>query len=118
MPLVILNIIGWIAAHWRVLVYIVAAIALVIVFGLVYRSCNKPPKLDEKAIQSAQQAIEKQDRKVMVDILANSDAQEKVIDQNVANAKADTINAKEESKKKWSEATNDELAKELEARSH
>lgn len=112
------NAFGFVVANIRYFVIGFIIILLLVAIGLTHRACNKPPKLDEKAIQTAQTAIATQDRKVMVDILAESDAKEKVIDQNVANAKVDTINAKTESKAKWEQATNQELADELEKRSH
>ena len=112
MSLILANIIGWIAAHWRLVAGAVAVVFLVIVFGLIFRSCNKPPKLDQKEIQKAQQAIQEQDRKVMVEILTNSTVREQAIDSNIKQAEEAT----EAAKRDYSKLSNDELAAELERR--
>ena len=52
----------------------------------------------------------------MIEVLAQSDAQEKAADGVAANAKANTVNAIQESKKEWSDKSNEELAAELERR--
>jgi hypothetical protein len=86
----------------------------VLVFALWMRSCmTKPAKLDQQEIIKAQQAIAVEDRKQMVEILASSDAREAVIDGNLSNAKADTINAIYDSKVKWNQASDDEVKAEL-----
>lgn len=112
MSLIFANVIGWIVAHWRLVAGVVAVLFLVIVFGLVYRSCNKPPKLDQKEIIEAQQAIEKNDRKVMVEILTNSTVREQGIDNSIKAAEEAT----EKAKRDYSQLSNDELAAELERR--
>jgi hypothetical protein len=94
-------------------VMIVIAI-IVLVFAMWMRSCfTKTPKLNEAEIQKAQQSIAVEDRKQMVDILANSDAREAAIDGNISNAKANTINAIHDSREKWSKASDDEIKAEL-----
>lgn len=110
--LFIKNIAGWVVLHWRLVLGIFGVIALVIVVGLVFRSCNKPPKLDQKEIIEAQQAIEKNDRKVMVEILSNSDVREQGIDNSIKAAE----NATAEAKQNYQGKTNQELADELERR--
>ena len=100
----------------RYLVMLLAAILLLVV-GLQMKGCFKrTPKLNEAEIRTAQQAIADQDRSKMIEVLTASEVREKNIDANVANAKADTLNAIHESKIKYNDMTNDELAKELEAR--
>jgi len=100
----------------RYLVMLLAAILLLVV-GLQMKGCFKrTPKLNEAEIRRAQQAIADQDRSKMIEVLTASEVREKNIDANVANAKADTLNAIHESKIKYNDMTNDELAKELEAR--
>lgn len=114
--LILANIAGWFVAHWRVLLYIAAGI-LILVLGLWLKSCfTKTPKLDEKQIQKAQQAIAENDRKAMQEVLVESDVQEQKIDDNLVNAKVDRINAINEAKKKAAAMSNDELAQELERR--
>ena len=100
--------------NWKV---VVPAIVLIFIVVFVYRSCHKPARLDEAAIQKAQQAIAEHDRDAMVKILAESDVAEKHIDETLANAKTETVNAVAEAKKKANAMTNEELAAELEARS-
>ena len=90
LSLFIKNIFGWAVAHWRIAAGAACMLVLVIVFGLVFRSCNKPPKLDQKEIQQAQKAIEENDRRVMVEILANSSVREQGIDSNIKQAEEAT----------------------------
>lgn len=113
------NIAGWVVAHWRIVVY--AALALVVLISgvMLFRSCGKKtPKLDQAEIIKAQQAIAANDRKIMVETIANSDAREAAIDQNLANAKQVTMETVANSKAEWANKTNEELAAELERRSH
>jgi len=117
--LLLANIAGWFVAHWRIVAYIVLAGILFIGVGLIFSRCGKKqPKLDQEAIIKAQQAIAANDRKQMVEILANSDAKEAAIDQTVDNAKVATINAGANSRATWANANNEELRLELERRSH
>lgn len=116
MSLVLANIIGWITAHWRIVLYIIGGVVLVIAFSMVWKSCNRPPKLDEKAIQKAQDAIATKDRAAMVEVLATSELIEKRIDANLANAETVKLNTLADARKKANAMTNDELAAELERR--
>ena len=111
--LTILNIIGWIKGHARYVLTGIAILVLLIAVAFTYRWCQGKPKLDEKAIQKAQQAIAKEDRKVMVEILAESDAKEAEIDGSIKAIEQKT----EEAKKNYLGKTNQELADELNARS-
>jgi len=98
-------------------VFIGLLLLILLAVGLFLRSClAKQPKLDEETIRAAQQAIAENDRKVMVEILTNSDVAEKQIDGNLANAKAATVNAINEAKKNAEAMSNEELAAELERR--
>lgn len=96
---------------WAVLI----VAGLVVLFLVIQiRSCfNKPPKLDLKEIQKAQQAIREQDRKEMVEILAESDVREAGITNSIKAAEEAT----EKSKRNYNQLSNDELAAELERRS-
>src|SRR5690348_9096984 len=68
-------------AKWAVVICGIV-IALFLVFSL--RSCfNRPPKLDQKAIEKAQQAIAKEDRKEMIEVLADSAVKEQGIDNSI-----------------------------------
>lgn len=109
-----LNIVGWIKSHlsFRLVAGVVAAIILVIGFGLIFRACNKPPKLDQKEIIKAQQAIAQEDRKQMIEILTNSKVQEQGIDNSIKLAEEATEKAKQD----YSKLTNEQLAAELERR--
>lgn len=99
--------------HWKI---ILPVIAILIIGIFVYRACNKPPKLDEKAIQKAQRAIAENDRKAMEEVLIESEVAEKQIDQNLANADRQKLEAISEARKKVSQMNNEELAAELERR--
>jgi len=100
----------------RYLVFLLAGI-LLLVIGLQMRGCfTKQVKFNEKETFEANQAIETQNRKEMVEVLAQSDVREKQIDANVAKSEDAVLKAFEESRKKYSEMDNDALAKELEAR--
>lgn len=105
------------AQRWVIIGLMVLIGVFVLIFALTMRSCfKKTPKLDEAEIQKAQQAIAVEDRKVMVEILANSDAKEAVADNVSANADVVKINTLKESRDKWANATVDEMTAELEAR--
>lgn len=114
-----LSALSWIVLqiqkYWMQILVVVGIVALVATISLYFR---KKPKLDQKQIVEAQQAIAEQDRAKMVEILAISDAKEAEADGYVANSKVETVNAIQESKKKWNELSNDELAKELERRAN
>lgn len=108
--LVIANIVGWLSLHWRYVAICAALLVVIIVGAVTVKNCGKrTPKLDEKAIAEAQKAIAEQDRKVMIEILTNSDVAEKKTDDDLANA-ITTAKGKAE------QMTNAELAAELERR--
>jgi hypothetical protein len=98
------------------------AISIAILLGIVllsvvfYKACNRPPKLNQVEIQKAQKAIAEQDRKEMIEVLAQSEAREKIADETAINANAEKLNAIHESKEKWATASTDEMAAELERR--
>lgn len=92
----------------------VLVLLLLLTIGLQMRGCFKPkPKFNEKEIFEMNQAIERQDRKEMEEILTASEVRDKAIDGNVANAKSDTINAYAEARKKYQNMTPDELQAEI-----
>ena len=103
-------------ARW---VFIVLLVAILIAVGLFLRSCfGRKPKLDEQSIQKAQKAIAENDRKVMIEVLTNSDVAEKNIDANLANSKAVTVNAVQDARSNAERLSNEELAAELERRAN
>jgi len=110
--LVLANIAGFIVAHWRYFVIGLAIIIVVIAAGITFKSCGSKPKFDEAAIKKAQDAIAKDDRKAMVEVLAESDVKEEAIDSNIKAIEQATENAK----KNYNDLSNEELRKELEAR--
>ena len=109
MPFILKRIGFFFIDNWKV---IAIAFAILFVTVFVYRACNKPPKLDEKAIQKAQDAIAKEDRKQMIEILAESDTKEAAIDSNIKAVEQAT----EDAKVSYNGKTNAELAAELERR--
>lgn len=100
--------------NWKIVLAVLAVLTITIV---VYRACRPgPPKLDERAIQKAQQAIAENDRKAMTEVLVESEVAEKAIDQNLANAENEKLKALAEARQKAAGMTNEELAAELERR--
>jgi len=100
-----------------ILTFIGVVIIVVICLGLWLKSClHHEPKLDEKAIQKAEQAVKDRNDAVLKEILIESDVKDAQIDANVANAAADTANAIHEAKQKYSNMNTDELAAEIERR--
>lgn len=117
MPLWILNIFGYLLSNWRKVAIVVVAAILLIFLILGVRSCFKrTPKLNEAEILQAQKAIAENDRRAMEKVLIESDARDAEITATAANATTEKVNAIAESKKRWANATEDEMAKELEAR--
>jgi hypothetical protein len=111
--LMLANAVGYVVAHWRWFAIGAAILVLVIATALIFRACKPSPSLDQKEIIEAQQAIAKEDRKVMIEILTNSTVREQGIDNSIKAAEEATDKAKRE----YSQLTNDELAAELEKRS-
>lgn len=88
------------------------AVLLLIVVG-TFKACTRSePKLNQREIIEAQQAIDKQQREKMIEILADSEAREQGIDNSVKAAE----NAAEEAKKNYTGKSNEELAEELNRR--
>lgn len=110
--LIFANAFGWIVAHRRLVAGAAAVLFLVIGIALVFRACNKPPKLDQQDTIKAQQAIENSDRKVMIEVLTKSKVEEQGIDNSIKAAEEAT----EKAKRDYSKLSNDELAAELEKR--
>lgn len=113
MTLILANIIGWITAHWRTVAILAAIFVIALGSILIVRSCGSKPKLNEAEIQKAQQSIAVEDRKAMQEVLISSDVREAVIDSEISNAKAETVNAIHDSKVKWNQATDEEIKAEL-----
>lgn len=114
--IVLANIAGWFVAHKRLVMHIVAGIA-VLVLALWLKSCfTKGSKLDEKEIQEAQNAMREREYERAANVLANADVKEKVIAGEVINSAANTEAVKQEAKKKYNQMTPEELARELESR--
>ena len=103
------NIFFFLVAKWQI---VVSAIIVLFVVVFVYKACNKPPKLDEKQIQKAEQAVKERNDEVLKEILADSDTRLDNIDSNIKQAEERT----REAKKNYSDWTADELAAEIERR--
>ena len=99
------------------IVVVVLALALLLIVGLQMKGCFKPkPKFNEAEIQKAQKAVAETNRSEMIEVLAQSELREKNIDANVAASKAETLNSLHDSRIKYDNLTNEELAREIEAR--
>lgn len=110
--LVLANIFGIVYAYRRVILVGVAGLVLILAIVFVFRACNKPPKLDQEATIKAQQAIAKEDRREMIEVLAESAVKEQGIDNSIKAAEEATDKAKQD----YSKLTNEQLAAELEKR--
>jgi len=98
---------------WMSIGVIVLLLVVLVTLGLFLRSClNRKPKLDEQAIQKAQNAIAENDRKQMLEVLAESDTKEAEIDSTIKQIEMD----REAAKKSYADKSNEELAAELERR--
>jgi hypothetical protein len=113
--LTIANIWGYLWAHKRVVGIVILALTVTLTGFCVYKRVTRP-KLDEKAIQRAENAIAERNTAELKEILAESDVKQEVIAGNVANAEKETERVKEESKKKYNEMSLEDLAAELERR--
>lgn len=116
--LLITQIFKWVLSHWKGVAIAVGAVFVIVLISLVFRSCNKPPKLNQQEIIKAQQAIAENDAKKMKEVLVASDVKEKVADQTQSNSEANTVNAIQESKEKWKDASIEEMRAELERRAN
>lgn len=103
---------GFVVAKWRVFAVGAGILVLLFAVAVAWKRCNPPPKLDEKQIQKAQDAIAKRDREKMLDVLAESDTREASIDSNIKQIEND----REAAKQNYSGKSNDDLAAELEKR--
>lgn len=108
---------AFLALPWKKIAIVAGAAILLLFIILGVRSCfKKTPKLNEAQILEAQKAIAESDRKAMEKVLVESDVAEKQINENLVNAKTETVNAIADAKKKAEALSNEELAAELERR--
>lgn len=90
---------------------------VLVVFGLIYRSCGKPPKvITEAEQQEIKNAIADRDEKKLKEKLVEFEVEEQIIEGNVANAEVEKVNAIAESRKKWANANISELQAEFDRR--
>ena len=116
MSLIFANIIGWIVAHWRIVVIGAAAVVLFLVILFTFKSCNKPSVMTEQEKQEVLNAIADRDEKKLKEKLIEIEVKEQVIEGNVANAHAEKVNAIADSKKKWANANISDLQAEFDRR--
>lgn len=101
----------------RVTLIGLAILTLLIAGVFTYRGCKaRRARLNQQEILELQKAIATEDRKVMEKILVDSEVREQQINENLVNAKTETVNAIAEAKKKASQMTNEQLAEELNRR--
>jgi ABC-type protease/lipase transport system fused ATPase/permease subunit len=103
---------AFIVARWRLFAAIAGGLVLVLLLVFAYKGCKSEPKLNQKEIIEAQQAIEKQERQKMIEILAESEAREQGIDNSIKAAEQAT----EAAKQNYTSKSNQELADELNRR--
>jgi hypothetical protein len=106
------------AQRIAVFVLIGAGLLLILFMGLWVRSCynRREARLTVEQAEKAKKAIAEGDRKVQIEVLAKSDADVAVAEGIVSNSKAESVNAMQESKKKWEAASDAEIQAELERR--
>lgn len=114
--LIMANILGWLYAHWKlVLCVIVGIVLLIVLFSVsmrIYRWVNPPPKLDEVQIQKGEQAIQQKNDERLKDVLAESDTAVENADTTIKQAEQNTENAR----KTYDSWTTEELEREFERR--
>jgi ABC-type multidrug transport system fused ATPase/permease subunit len=98
--------------NWRIVLIAVGGLLLILLLVFAYKGCKSEPKLNQKEIIEAQQAIEKQERQKMIEILAESEAREQGIDNSIKAAEQAT----EAAKQNYTGKSNQELADELNRR--
>jgi hypothetical protein len=117
----LLSILTWIVNWARknktaaILSGIVAVLIFVLLFQTYCGGGKSKPELDEKLNQEVHEAIESKERKKMEEVFVKVEAKQAEIESSVSNAKANTVNAIAEAKKKVSEMTDAELAAYLES---
>ena len=111
--LFILKRIGFfILDNWRI---VVPAVVLIVAGVFVWRACGpKPPKLNEKEIQESITAVEQKNDAKLREILTAAEVREKQIDDNLANAKADRVNAVADARRRYDNMNTADLAAEIE----
>ena len=92
--LILANIVGFVSLYWRYFATGLAVLVLLVAVVFTYRSCSKPAKLDEAAIQKAQNAIAENDRRKMIEVLAEIDTKEAEIDSTLKQIEIDRERAK------------------------
>jgi hypothetical protein len=95
--------------NWKV---VLPAVLVLVAVVFVFRACNKPPKLDEKQIQKAEQAVKERNDKALKEILADSDTRIDNIDANIKLAEERTRQAE----RSYEGMSVDQLAEEIERR--
>lgn len=112
--LTIANIIGWIVANWRLMLAVAGVMAFLVLFGLVMRSCERKPVLNEQQIQKNQEAVASRERQKMEEALVESRVAEKQIDANRADAENTKLDALAKAREEAKAMSNEDLAKTLE----
>jgi F0F1-type ATP synthase epsilon subunit len=111
--LILANAWGFLVAHRQLVLYI-GLVVLIFIAALCVRFCGRStPQLNQKEIIAAQEAIAEQDEKKMVEVLVSSDVREQQIDANVAEGRKQTVDAANESRDKWQNASREEVQAEL-----
>lgn len=112
MPFILKRAFYFVVDNWKGIAVFAGVCLAFVVMLLMFKACDKPPKLEQKEVIKAQQAIAKEDRKEMVEILAASDVKEQGIDNSIKAAEQAT----EDAKKSYSDYSNADLADELNRR--
>lgn len=110
-------IVNHVRKHLRTYLYIAAGLGLLLLLVFAFRSCGKSPRvMTEQEKQEVKEQIAAGETTKLKEKLVEIEAEEKVIEANVANAEVEKINAIADSRKKWANANISELQAEFDRR--
>ena len=98
--------------NWRAVVLTAAVLLAIFILWRAFRP--SPAKLNEQEIQEAVKAAEQKNEAKLREILITAEVREKAIDDSLANAKAERVNAIADARKKYESMSAAELEAEIE----
>lgn len=98
--------------NWRAVVLTAAVLLAMFILWRAFRPA--PAKLNEQEIQEAVKAAEQKNEAKLREILITAEVREKAIDDSLANAKAERVNAIADARKRYESMSAAELEAEIE----
>lgn len=98
--------------NWRAVVLTAAVLLAIFILWRAFRPA--PAKLNEQEIQEAVKAVEQKNDAKLREILITAEVREKAIDDSLANAKAERVNAIADARKRYESMSAAELEAEIE----